>query len=347
MAYTGCMHIIDRKWTELAAGYQSVRLLQASLETEFGHAFQAGQRQTYRRKLAEWQKKRRAFFVMAAFAPLSLIMLSVAIFYFREAACVIIYWILLVMLILVTLVVAGRNTIREMINRPTPEKTGALPLDLEQRWWASIAPKEIMGAAVGEQERAKFLALLGQSLPKSFPAIREPYLLTFSPAGLWLFQVEGWSGTILREEGAWKQVQTIREKGKKQLQQVQALPAAPDEAWLRHKKEILNTLNERLPQQAWTASLIQGGVVFTHPQVVLDKEHIQGNMAAFGPPRAWIERVRNAAALEDFTLERQLEILDALHTPQEEQAASSAAEAERLYHTASDELRQLVAKLVA
>jgi hypothetical protein len=347
MAYTGAMHIIDRKWTDLAAGYQAVRLLQASLETEFGHAFQAGRRQTYRRKLAEWQKKRRAFFVMVAFAPLSLIMLSVAIFYFREAACVIIYWILLVILILVTLVVAGRNTIREMINRPTLEKTGTLPLNLEQRWWASIAPKEIMGAAAEEQERTKFLAMLGQSLPGSIVAIREPAMLVLGPVGLWLFKAKPWSGTILREEGAWKQAQTMQEKKGKILQQVLTFAEAPDEAWLQQKKELLDTLSERLPQRTWGEDMIQGGVVFTHPEVVLKKENIQGNTTAYGRPGAWIERMRKAPAVEGFTLELQLEILDTLHAPQEEQAESSAAEAERLYHAASEELRQSVAKLVA
>jgi hypothetical protein len=340
------MHIIDRKWSNLADGYQAIQSLQARLESEFGRAVQAGHKQKLRKELTEWQKKRRVLFALAAIAPLSIITLCLAAFYFREVACVIVYWAILVLIIVVSLAVAGRNYIREAMNRPELGHGKTLAVDLEQRWWASLSLKEPAVVKAEDKEIADFLTTLGMTLPEACLAIREPGPVLFSPAGLWLFQVEPWNGTIVRQEGIWKQILTVRDKlGRKQHQE-QTVEPAPDDEWLRHKGEIEKILNERLPQHAWAGSLIQGGVAFTHPKASLDKARIQGNTAAYGPAKGWAERIRRAPAADRFTLEIQLEILEALHEHQGEQAASAKDEAERLYQEAASELTQSVAKMV-
>jgi hypothetical protein len=347
IAYTQFMHSIDNKWSDLAAGYQAVRLLQASLETEFGRALQVGQKQTYRKKRTEWQKKRRAFFAMVALAPLSIITLVLAAFYVHDAACVIVYWIMLVMIILVTLVVAGRTYIREMLNPPKPDTTGTLPVNLEERWWESISSQEPTTEDPDEREKSGFLYMLGRQIPEPFLVVREPALLVLSPSGVWLFQVVSWSGAIARQEGAWKQIETVKRRGEPELFQVQTRSSIPDDEWVARKQEILEALNVRLPQQDWSGELIQGGVVFTHPQAVLEKARIQGNSAAYGQAGAWIERIRTAPAVEELTLEAQLEILDALWSGSDTPGSSARDEAERLYQAAAVELRQSVARLVA
>ena len=73
---------------------------------------------------------------------------------------------------------------------------------------------------------------------------------------------------------------------------------------------------------------------------------LAGNTAAYGLAKAWVERVGHLPAAEGFTLEIQLEILDALHKSQDEQTASAKDEAERLYQEAASELRQSIAKMV-
>ena len=340
------MHSIDPIWADLVTGYQTIQLLQARLEAEFGRALQAGHKHQFRRELTEWQKKRRVFFLMVAIAPLSIITLCLTAYYFRDVACVIVYWTLLVVIILVTLAVAGRNYIRDVMNRPNPEHDKTLAVDLEHRWWASLSPKEQTVVDAEEKEKANFLSMLGQALPGPCLAIRSPGLFLFSPTGIWLFQIESWSGTIIRQEGVWKQIQTIRDKlGRKQSQE-QTREPAPDDAWLKRKKEFVNILNDRLPQRAWTESLIQGGVVFTHPKAILDKPRIQGNTAAYGLAKAWAERIRLAPTADGFPLEIQLEILETLLKGQGEQAASAKDEADRLYLEATDELRQSIAKMV-
>ena len=97
----------------------------------------------FRKELTEWQKKRRIFFALVAVAPLSIIALCLTSFYFRDVACVIIYWALLVVIILVTLAVAGRQYIREMVNgKPVQQPAEALVVDLEGRWWDSLSPQD-------------------------------------------------------------------------------------------------------------------------------------------------------------------------------------------------------------
>lgn len=340
------MHSIDPKWTDLATGYQTILSLQDKLEREFGRAVQAGNKQKFHRQLTEWQKKRRIFFVMAAIAPLSIITLCLAAYYYREAACVIVYWAMLVLIILGTLAVAGRNYIREVMNHPSPEASKTRTVDLEQRWWDSLSPQEPAVNNEQDQGTSTFMKMLDQAAPGTCLAIRTQGLILFSPAGLWLFQTGIWSGTIIRQEGVWKQIQVVREKLVQTRSQEQTLEPAPDEAWLQQKNELVRILNERLPQRTWAGNLIQGGVVFTHPKVHPDKARIQGNLTAYGTAKAWVERIRQAPTADGFPLEIQLEIVDALHEPPEDQTFPAKEQAERLYQAAAGELRQSIAKMV-
>ena len=66
-----------------------------------------------------------SLFALAAIAPLSILTLCLTAFYFREVACMIVYWVVVVQTILITLAVAGRSYIHEAVNRPEP---GAAPV---------------------------------------------------------------------------------------------------------------------------------------------------------------------------------------------------------------------------
>ncbi|HTX92262.1 MAG TPA: hypothetical protein VMC09_13700 [Anaerolineales bacterium] len=339
------MHIIDSRWVDLAGGYQAVRSLQARLEAEFGRALQAGQHRKFRRQLTEWQKKRRILIALAIIAPLSIMTLCLTAYYFREVACVIVYWAVVVLAILAMLVVAGRNYIQEAVNRPEPHPAGSITVDLEKRWWASLASREPAGNKKDTSQ--DFMGLLRPHISGSYFLRRDLLapdnrsLLVFGPSGLWLFVECGWSGSIARLGGSW----TYTGKPTKEMF------TAPDDQWLQYRQKITATLKSRLPQRAWTASLVQGGVVFSHPKARPDKARIQGNTAAYGPARAWAGRLQHALAVDGFTTDMQLEILDAfsaewgIPTPPED-AVSARAEAERLYEAAVTELRQSVAILV-
>ncbi len=349
------MHIIDPRWTDLAAGYRAVLAGQARLEKEFGRAVRVGRERKFRKELTDWQKKRRVFIALAIIAPLSVVGLCLAAYFFRDVACVIVYWIMVVLIILVALAVAGRNFLREMANRPERERVEGLAVDLEWRWWNSLAPKEIQAVKVKKvlQSPPDFLASL-QSYPlEGYASLRRPpdasEAVLVGPSGIWAFQVRTWDGTIAKQGGTWRLVRTVRDRlGRKKAEETVHTPG-PDEEWLAWKKRLLQVLQERLPQAARTPDLLQGGVAFSFPGAVLDKNRIQGNTAAYGPVGAWAQRIRKSPLQEDFPPEVQLQALEALRSGSADgvpQPASAEAEAERLYQEAVQELRSSVADLV-
>ena len=343
------MHTIDPKWTGLAAGYQAIQSFKTKLTGEFGRAVQVGHKHQFRKELTEWQRKRRIFFGLLVVAPLSIIALCLTAFYFHEVACVIVYWAGLVLLILVTLAVAGRQYIREMVNgEPVPQPVEGLVVDLEGCWWDGLSLQELEVGKTTKKGERDFLPLLAHTLPHTYlargPSVTE--ILLLGPSGIWIFKVENWNGTIVKQEGVWTQIQTLSDKlGRKRRAEMTHKPG-PDDQWQQLKHEIAGTLEKNLPERAWTLNLIQGGVVFSHPKVNLDKKHIQGNTASYGSPKAWAGRIRHAPPVDGFTLEMQLEILDALAESGGLQTGSAKDEAERLYLESSAELRAYVTKMV-
>jgi len=348
------MRIIDSRWSDLAGGLAAVGALQARLEKEFGRAVRIGHERRFRQALSEWQKKRRVFFALAAFAPLSLAGLCVSAYYFREVACVIVYWAVVVLTILVTLAVAGRNYIRQAVNRPEPARPTDLAVDLEQRWWDSLGPKDALSVKEAGGGQAGFVALLAGGLEDAYlcvpdlPAQADREALVLGPTGIWLFIVRDWEGTIERQGGAWRQVRTSRGRWGRKKQEETVFAIGPDDEWLRRKGQVVEAIRGRLPAQLATLDLVQGGVAFSHPRAVLDKARIQGNTAAYGPARAWVERVRRSPAVAEFTPAVQLRALDLLQAGRTgvEGTSSAADEAGRLYQQAAGELRTFVKQLV-
>jgi hypothetical protein len=356
--YTPAMHSIDRKWTDLAAGYQAIQSFKIKLSGEFGRAVRVGHKQQYHKELSEWQKKRRVFFSLAAIAPLSIIALCLTSFYFREVACVIVYWAVLVLIILGTLGVAGRQYIQEMVNgKPVLQPEDGLVVDLEGRWWESLSPQDRPLEKEDRKEEADFLALLGSSLADAYSAkyISNSEVLLLGPAGMWIFKVEYWSGTICKQEDAWIQRETTSRAGTRTLRsnkqggkqpEEKTHKPGPDDLWLTQKHEIEILLEKNLPERSWILNHLQGGVVFAHPKVKLDKKHIQGNSASYGLPKAWTKRILLSAQVDGFTLEMQLEIMDALAETGAGQTQSARDEAERLYQGCVLELHETVTKMV-
>jgi hypothetical protein len=305
-----------------------------------------GYQQQYMRDLAEWQKKRRFFYVLIAIAPLSIIGLCLSAYYFRETACVSVYWAVVVVVILVTLTVAARTYIREAVNRPVAGSASPAAMDLEKSWWADLAPEELAIANGSGKMKPDFLALIGD-LPDAYLVRRGPLvegetcLYVFAPSGPWIFTIRDWNGDVVRQDGLWKDVP---KRGEAIM-----YSQPPDAQWVRLKDALVEILNERHPE---LAGRIQGGVVFVDPKIHLFKDQIQGNTAAYGLAGAWARRLREAPPMDGLTLEMQLETLDALIArekfPGEALDLSNSAEklAERRYQEAVTELRGFVAGLV-
>ena len=343
------MHRIDRKWVDLFAGYQDIQSYKTKLAAEFGRAVRVGHKLQYRRELTEWQKKRRVFFALVAAAPLSIITLCLTSFYFRDVSCVIVYWALLVLIILVTLAVAGRQYIREMVKgKPVPQPADGLLVDLEGRWWESLSPQELGVVMSARDGRTDFYPLLSRSLPDdySFRYFTDSEIILVGSSGIWLFKDVNWSGSMVKQGGTWTQIVTLRDKlGRKRNEEKTQSPG-PDDQWLHWKQEVIKKIASALPDRAWILDLVQGGVVFSHPKVKLEKKRIQGTLASYGRSSAWAGRIRSAPTVEEFTQEVQLEILDVMADPDQAQTVSAKDEAERLYRLVVEELQAYVAKMV-
>jgi hypothetical protein len=343
------MHTLDPKWSDLAGGYQAIQSLMAKLAAEFGRAVQVGQQQQFRKDMSEWLKKRRVFYVLLAVAPLSIIALCLTAYFYRQVACVIIYWALLVGIILVTLAVASRQYLLQVVNgMPASPAADGRVVDLEARWWESLSQQELALQKAGEKKEENFLTLLANSFPDPYVAriLPDGSVLLLGPSGIWIFTTRYWSGTLIKLDGIWKQIQTRRDKLWRKRYEELAIEPGPDDLWLQQKQDVAKTLETLPPGRAWILGLVQGGVVFTHPKADLDKNRIQDNTASYGASNAWVERIRNAPAVEGFTLDIQLEILDALTSKNGQLTVSSKDEAERLYQQAVEELRTTVAKMV-
>lgn len=349
IGYTPSMHRIDRKWIELSSGYRDIQSYKTKLEVEFGRAVRVGHNLQFRKELTEWQKKRRLFFALAAVAPLTILALCLTSYYFRDVACVIIYWALLVVIILITLAIAGRQYLREMMKgKPTPVSDGAHVVDLEERWWDSLSPQDLSDEKVAKKGGSDLQSMLAHSLPDSyiFQSLSATDLLLLGPSGIWIFIIMDWSGVIFKEGGIWTETVTVHDKlGRRQHEQ-KTHESGPDDQWLQRKQEIVKKVETNIPHRAWTLNLIQGGVVFSNPKGTLDKKRIRGNAASYGVPRAWAERIHRAPPLDDFTPEKQLEFLDILAETEDAQTVSAKDEADRLYRLAVEELRGYIAKLV-
>ncbi len=343
------MHSIDRKWVDLFAGYQDIQSYKTKLTAEFGRAVRVGHKLQYRRELTEWQKKRRVFFALVAAAPLSIIILCLTSFYFRDVACVIVYWVLLVLIILVTLAVAGRQYIREMVKgKPVPQQADGLLVDLEGRWWESLSTQELGSEKSARDGGTEFQSFLSRSLPDdySFRSFSDSKIIVVGSSGIWLFRTVNWPGTMVKQEGIWTQIVTTRDNlGRKRSEEKTQSPG-PDDQWLQWNQEVIKKIANALPDRVEILGLVQGGVVFSHPKVNLEKKRIQGNLASYGRSNGWARRVRTAQAAVGFTKELQLEVLDFLADPNPEQIVSAKAEAQRLYLLAVDELRANMAKMV-
>ncbi len=343
------MHRIDRKWTDLAGGYSDIQLYKSKLEVEFGRAVRVGYDRQFRKEMTEWQKKRRVFFSLAAFATLSIIALCITLFYFRDLSCVIIYWALLVVIILVTLAIAGRQYILEMVkDRPAPPSRDALVVDLEGRWWERISPMELADMQAEKKGRGNFSGLLALTLPESFisQSLSPVDLLLLGPSGIWMFLLVDWDGMISKQGSNWTQTITVHDKlGRRQREQ-KSFETSPDDQWLKRKQEIEKRIEANVPQLSSRLNPVRGGIVFSNPKVNFDKNRVQDNTAAYGRPKGWVARIRNSPTLEDFSLEWQLEILDMLAEPGDPQTVSAKDEAERLYKQAVEELRGYITNLV-
>jgi hypothetical protein len=151
-----------------------------------------------------------------------------------------------------------------------------------------------------------FLALHGYMAKKNLDAD----IIVLGPTGFWLLESKFNSGTIYCINGKWWQEKEYYEEGgTPATEKKQKRPY--DLQWLDEKKEIVETIFRRVPQDMlWVLDTINGGIAFTHKEVNLDID--QSCKVEYGGISYWVKKISTGSTISNFTTGVQLQVVEAL-----------------------------------
>lgn len=316
------MRVIEKRWKYLEEGYKKLQSLDAQLDTRWKRPVQAAQRRKFRQEYATWKSSRRTLLLFIAGFTLGCSLLCSFAYFADNWNLQCLYSFLAFTLLLVGMAFAlfKRRYIRYAFNRPVLETYQPPSRRLMDLWWKNLAPRFKPSQDSGDEGVEVFLDLLEHKLPDSYIAIPEILtsikritdtdVLLFGPSGIWAFEMKHWYGAVHKKDGVWWQ--TVSNRRIDHLQDSGEQKQGPDEQWMNQAREIKTTLKRRRPDIAWIADNVHGGIVFSHPEVLLDKSNIQANLVPYGKPRPWLDRILTTQAVKNFALHDQLRVLDAL-----------------------------------
>ena len=340
------MHIIEKTWVDLHAGYEEILSLEKRLKTDWKRALQVVQKRDDRSVKSRIDRTRKITGYLLLALLFAFILFCAGIYYLPELRLqlFVFFCMLGIPVIILGLV----------LTRIFGGADGTLPgtppsMEIEQAWWKRLKPKHFAGQRSGDRGEIDFLQSLA-FLDDSYVAVwglltaekirSDTDVLLLGPNGIWIFEVKYWKGTVFKQNGSWY---TVPWHGKGKTDQ-----RSPDEQWLQQKEEISKTIRIQLPNVSWQAELIQGGVVFAHQNSRIGQ--IDHPQADCGKPRAWHKRINDTKPLKDFTLSRRLQILDALtqyanrHEREELTITSARDAANELYDQAVSSLQSYVSE---
>ncbi len=205
---------------------------------------------------------------------------------------------------------------------PRPQRGEPIRLALVDQWWQQISDdgtrQSKTQADHGDVGEEQFYRHLTQSLPDDHVGIRDILvkqrldvdLLVVGPTNIWVFEVKHWSGTITCRNGNWHRSKSYYVAGGFLRHEEQEIKSF-DRQWMRERGEVEETLRRRV-RPSHLADRIDGGLVFTHPNVILDID--QSRKCGYGSSKFWATHLREVAAghQETITQQSKLRILDAL-----------------------------------
>jgi hypothetical protein len=320
------MKTINPEWHELAKGYRLITQLEPALQHRFTRPLKIAQRRKGDRLLAEWQTK----LILEDSALKTLRSSSLAVVGIAALLSIALllsgYGILPVILAGLVFIAAQRivglkskrvTTLKGQW--PALENEEPIPLDILRQWRQTIAfipPLSIEKLGdIGERE---FLALLQSRLPDTYCAVTNVLVaknldadaIVVGPTGVWILESKYWSGKIKVRQGIWRRTKTYYEPGGALANKEEELESFALQ-WTREMNAVVNIITARLPSLSWLAFSIEGGLVFTHPNVELDID--DSCRVAYGKVDYWVEQILGHAPIPDLsTEESQLQIIDAL-----------------------------------
>ncbi|MGH7928664.1 MAG: nuclease-related domain-containing protein, partial [Candidatus Binatia bacterium] len=205
---------------------------------------------------------------------------------------------------------------------PKPQQEEPIRLTLIDQWWQQLsddgARQSKATADYGDVGEEQFYRHLTRSLPDDHVGIRgvlvkqglDVDLLVVGPTNVWVFEVKHWSGTITCRNGNWRRSKPYYAPGgvlKHEEKEIKSF----DRQWICERREVEETLRRRV-RPSHLADWVTGGLVFTHPNAILDIDQL--NECGYGPPKFWANHLREVAAghQESITQQSKLRVLDAL-----------------------------------
>lgn len=355
----GPVRLLDPSWCELAKGFQRVNQLESRLREEWEEPVEQARRRRLEEARTERQselqaarKRLRIFLLLGPVLALVLLALLFGLVKpdFASGA------ILCSLLALSGAAAPALFTVARLrlIRRREPY-IPEVNLDIGRRWWQEVCrsgPLEL--EKEGDAGELGFLLRIRSELPDEYLGVKgllvqkslDADLIVVGPTGIWVFEVKHWTGTIILRDGWWRRIKHYYAQGGRLAFEERDIQRPFDGQWLRQKKAVEETLRRGVPSRSRLPSLIRGGLVFTHPEVVLDID--ASCRAEYGDPEHWVNSVLRAKETLEFSVESRLEVIDALvkwagHVSREGAPEKSAARlADDLFESAVASARSRV-----
>ena len=319
------MRIINPQWSNLAKGYQTALNLEQQARQNWQNQWQKSvefarrQGAKYAAALIQTQIQHEKRTLRIILVLLAIILLGMALLGQVAESYPQIQWLLLPVgvintlqaLILLLPILDKFKTIAELNKTEARAENPQTSLDLTEQWWQFISGYETPeNMSSAEDGQLAFLKYLDSNLSNEYIALRSPLIqnslhidvLVLGPNGIWLFEINHWSGKITCQDGI------------RRYTNAPGNPASslenPGKLWQSGRGLIEKTLNLRLARNANFGLLLHGGLVFTHPGAQIETS--PNSPIECGTPAQWLQRIRATPKVSKFSTELQLIILDIL-----------------------------------
>ena len=303
------MRKIGSTWKELYAGYLHIKKAQSMLELRWKRALQVAEKRMYQQQLKEWERE-----VVSERKQYTKILLICTIFIFCAIPFLFIAWgpaLFFVTLAIGLIIVQGVVLHNFKKKIPVKGTEGKKLVGVVELWWRQLKPPPIKIQKYGDEGEKNLLDALVRKLSNNFLALHgymakknlDADIIVFGPTGFWLLESKFNSGTISCNNGEWWQ----EKKHNKEKNKIRPY----DLQWLDEKKEIVETISRRVPQDMlWVLDTIKGGIVFTLNAVHLDID--QSCKVDYGGISYWTKKISTSPTISNLTLGIQLQITDAI-----------------------------------
>jgi hypothetical protein len=135
-------------------------------------------------------------------------------------------------------------------------------------------------------------------------------VVVIGPKGFWYFEVKHWNAQFIWKRGTWEVWQL--DYATRTLQPV-TMREYPDAQWARMRDESLANLRTSrgdLLKKVPVLEKVQGGIVFSNPNVVLEID--RSAPFRYGTVEQWVATYQSAPRLKDMTPSRALLLLEVL-----------------------------------